>query len=184
MTIFLGTYITFFETKTVDKYSPFCAWKWYIFTFELAISMEVIITCFFWFILYDEMSSRPPYSTSNIQMLGLVAHHSLPLIMLLVDSMINALPFVQRHINMIVPMCLAYLLFNYYVTVTRGKPVYGIMNWKWPVGFVIPAALLGIGIGIFTLFAALSRMKLQVYGNFRSQHKRMHEIIAGQKSFA
>ena len=179
MTIFLGTYITFFETKTVDKYSPFCAWKWYIFTFELAFSMEVIITCFFWFILYDEMSKRPPYSDSAMQMVGLVAHHSLPLIMLSVDFMINAMPVVQRHINMIVPMCSAYLFLNYYVTVSRGKPVYGIMNWKWPVGFVIPFGLLAIGCLIFTLFAAVTQKKLQVYGTFRSQHKRMHEIISG-----
>ena len=62
--ICLGTYLTFFPSKTENKYSPFCAWKWYIFFFELAFSMEVIISCFFWLILYDEMSKIPHYANS------------------------------------------------------------------------------------------------------------------------
>jgi hypothetical protein len=114
--------------------------------------MNVIITCFFWFLLYDAMKKIPHYANNPTQMLGLVLHHSLPLIMLSADYLINAMPIVQRHICAILPMCGVYLLLNFYVTVSRGKPVYGIMSWDSPIGFAIPFGTLLAGVLIFTVF--------------------------------
>lgn len=149
--IYLGTYLTFAQTKSDDKYSPFCAWKWYILTYEIAFIIEIIITLFYWLILHSEMSQRPPYSTVPIQMVGLIVHHSLPLIMLSTDYLINAIPIVRRHIYLIVPMCSIYLFANFYVTMARGIPIYGIMDWKSVRGYTVAFGTLIAGIVIFLL---------------------------------
>ena len=156
ISIWLGTYITFAKTSTKNKYSPFCAWKWYIFTYELAFIMEIIITCVFWLLLYSSMKKKPLYANSEIQMLGLVLHHSLPLILLVIDYTINAMPIVGRHIYMICFMCAAYLMLNYYVTIKRGTPVYGIMSWDSPKALMIPVGTVLAGLIIFSILTIIN----------------------------
>jgi hypothetical protein len=35
------------------KYTPFRAWKWYSFLFQLTYTSEVLITVYFWAVLYN-----------------------------------------------------------------------------------------------------------------------------------
>ena len=102
------------------------------------------------------MKRKPQYANSQVQMLGLVLHHALPLILLSVDYCFNAMPFVGRHVYSVMVICIVYLIFNYYVTKRRGTPVYSIMSWDDPVSFAIPICTVIIGLIIFKLLTVVN----------------------------
>ena len=85
-------------------------------------------------------------------MLGLKLHHSLPLVLLLIEYLISAVPMVKRHITIIMPICGSYIILNLFLTIIRGKPIYDILDWKSPISFLIIIGAVLVGFGGFLAF--------------------------------
>ena len=137
--------------KPKDKHSPFLAWKLYIFLFEQAFVYEFIITGLFWTVLIDSMINKPVFQ-DPYQMLGLKMHHSLPLLLLSIDYSISAVPYVKRHLSVIMPICFIYICLNFTLTMVRGKPIYDPLNWKSVISYVLIAGAVIIGYFGYLMF--------------------------------
>lgn len=136
--------------KPQNKNSLFLAWKWYIFLFEQVFVYELIITGLFWTVLIDSMIDKPVFQ-DPYQMLGLKLHHSLPLLLLSIDYSISALPFIRRHITLVMPICFCYLLLNFTLTISLGKPIYDIIDWRTLRSYVIIVLAVTIGFAGFIM---------------------------------
>ena len=141
------------------KYTPFRAWKWYIFLYETALVYELIIAPFFWFVLYPGLPD-----VEGILFLSLVCDHSVPLAVLLVDYMFNQVPFAQRHLIPMLIMAAVYLVINYLCTKSSGVPVYPPMDWQTPFGIALPFLLALGALVIFYVFYFLTILKLYLSG--------------------
>lgn len=106
-TFVIGSFVTNYEAEPIEdfnyqdlnfhhtKYTPFRAWKWYIFLFEASIIFELIITIFFWSVLYKDVSEKwekDPSSYSEWHKWSTRLDHSAPLGLLVFDYMFNAVP--------------------------------------------------------------------------------------------
>ena len=89
-------------------------------------------------------------------MLGLVVHHSLPLVLLSFDFTLNCVPFAGRHVYGILAVCTSYILLNFIVTKAKGKPVYDMMGWDSLLGVLIPIMTLSVGLLFFKLLVKIS----------------------------
>jgi hypothetical protein len=148
------------------KQHSLCAWKVYIFLFEQALVYEVIITGLFWTVLFDSMINRPIFQ-DPWQKLGLKMHHSLPMLLLTADYTISVVPYVKRHITLVMPVFGCYVVVNLGFTISRGKPVYDIVDWNSIRSYFIIVGAWSLGFFLFILFHWINQKKLNFYGQYR-----------------
>ena len=148
-TLVAGSFVTNYEAEPIEdfnyqdlnfhhfKYTPFRAWKWYIFLFETSLIYEIIITIIFWSLLFpaklDEWNGLVPDKKipSDLSKLSTVLDHSAPLGLLLFDFMYNAVPIAKRHFVFIFLISICYLIVNFAVTKITGDAPYGkFLNWS------------------------------------------------------
>lgn len=116
---FLSLFLGLGCSKTTSKHSPFALWKWYIFIFELSLTLEIFITLFYWLVLYP---SAPPKKTW-LKAFGESINHALPFFCLMVEWAMNVIPFVKRHCSLLMVVCICYMVTNLVYTI-KVKPVY------------------------------------------------------------
>lgn len=155
LAMFFGSFITNYDCEPIEsnnyqdrdfhhyKYTPFRAWKWYIFFYEMAFTFEAIIVPVFWVILWPEIT------VGKDTLISCIMDHSVPMLVLLMDFFINAVPFTGRHFWMMIPIALAYLLVSYLVVKSTGEPVYPFLDWKSTTGLVAPFV---IAFAAFVIF--------------------------------
>lgn len=148
-----------YKFNQAKKYNFFKAWKWFTFLFQLCFIMELIITPFFWLMLWGvEYKKREGQA---LPILGLVLDHALPMVCLLIEYFLcSAIPFTKRHFIGIVIICGSYLTMNLIITLTTGKPIYGPMTWTDPMGIIVPLCVIVVAIGLLYLMEWCTRKKL------------------------
>lgn len=104
-TFVIGSFVNNYDAEPIEdfnyqdlnfhhyKYTPFRAWKWYIFLFETSLIFELIISIFFWIALYPgEKEKWSKDATTDLSKLSTVLDHSIPLGILLLELTFNATP--------------------------------------------------------------------------------------------
>lgn len=110
--------------------------------------------------------------------MSLVCDHSMPMLSIIIDFFVNGVPFVPRHFSIMAVFASIYMAINYTFTVTNGRPVYDIMNWKWPTGVLVPIATVVVAVCLFFLMTAVVRHKLKLFGFSHTQHKQMSALLS------
>lgn len=98
--------------------------KWVVVFFELAISFEIVITITFWFALFPMI-----VKTGRLDLPMNITVHALPLILLIIDFVLNRVPFVLRHIVIAIFVILIYGIMNMAITLITGHPIYPILDY-------------------------------------------------------
>ena len=132
-------------------YSPWLLWKWGIFFYEASFTFEIIITLFFWAVLFPNDKHRNPFTYID---------HILPIAILLVDYSMNRIPFSIRHLPLGMFLLFIYGLINMTWTLVTGKPVYPPLDFKSAMTAVWILLLTLLEVGGFYLMIVLTRMKL------------------------
>ena len=128
--------------------------------------MELIITPFFWLLLWD--AEKKKRNDDIIGLLGLCLDHALPMVILLVEYVfLSAIPFSKRHFIGIVLICMIYLSINLTITLVSGRPVYDPMSWTDPMGIIIPIAVIFVALGLGFLMECGTRKKLARQGHYK-----------------
>lgn len=168
LTLIVGSFITNDDINPVEdynyqdqnflkqKYSPLRAWKWFIFLYQLAFVYEIVITAFFWCVLFKGGERR-----NLVHFITAIGAHSVPLAVLLLEYSYNTVPFCPRHAIFIFGIAVVYLGINYLVTVKTGTPVYPPMDWKSTMGIICPIGLLVGAILIFLMLYFVTKKKLR-----------------------
>ena len=69
----------------------------------------------FWLTLYESMKKNPAFRESPSMMAGLILDHVLPIICLTIDFIFNMVPFMRRHLIIMLGISSVYLLINFAV---------------------------------------------------------------------
>jgi hypothetical protein len=132
-------------------------WKWHIVIFEIALVCELIISPYFWLLLWPSVYNSGR-STLFIWTQSLV--HSVPLIILLTDFIIlNWVPILLRHYCAVFFVTISYMIVNVTVTKVQGHAVYPGMTWDSLAGFVLPLVVAVASYGLFWVMTKCSNVK-------------------------
>ena len=93
--------------------------------------------------------------------------HSLPLACLVIDYIINAVPFARRHLAGILVFALGYILINFLVVKISGKPVYPILKWNDWASVILCIMILVFSVVLFEVFYWINRVKFGYFSNKR-----------------
>ena len=155
-----------------NKYGCFQVWKWHTFFFQVSLLFELIITPFFWLLLFR---SLPPKSWF-LGSLGETADHSLPLFCLLVEYLFcGCSPFVRRQFPFVVLIAVCYLSINLTYSL-KDRPPYAIMSWKGVVGIIVPIGTIVFGFMVLFAMEWVTKKKLRRLG-----HDKVVNIMEGQR---
>jgi hypothetical protein len=136
-------------------HSPWILWKWGIFFYETSLTFEIIITLFFWTVLFAAVKH------SSIK---LFLDHITPIVILVIDYAMNRIPFNLRHMPISAALMLIYGIVNFVKTLVTGVPVYPPLNFKDVMSYVWSVLLLGLEfIGYIAMFY-FTRWKLKKIG--------------------
>jgi hypothetical protein len=133
-------------------YSPWMLWKWGIFFYEMTFTFEIIITLFFWAVLFPLMKDSHPFDFID---------HITPIVILLVDYSMSRIPFSNRHLPLSIIILLIYGLINMTWTLVTGHPVYPVLDFKGPMTAVWALLVAFLEIGGFYLMTFLTNIKLK-----------------------
>ena len=147
-------------------FSPWLLWKWAIIFYETAFTFEVVITLFFWLVLYPATDHSDPVDLRN----NLLIHAS-PMAILLADFIINRIPFSFKHLPLSIFVMLMYGIVNISYTLSTGTPVYPPLNFKDVMSYVWIIVLACILTSTYALMFFISRFKLRKY---REMDKQLH----------
>lgn len=151
--------------KSVEEtYHKWAAWKWLIHLFQQSLVMEIIVTSYFWAVLWREESGAKKFQEHPAMKAGLAMDHSVPMFLLAFEFIfVSAAPITLHHFSMIGSLCIFYLLVNCIVTKTVA-PVYPDMTWDGFKGLLLPGLLFVAGALIYCGLCALARAKLRALG--------------------
>lgn len=124
-----------------------------MFCFETALTFELIVTLFFWAVLFPDMTESDKSDPFEF------IDHIAPIVILIIEYSFNRIPFNMKHCPVSVGILVFYGIFNMAWTFTTGIPVYDPLNFKDLMSYVWIVLLLGLEVlGYFTL-THLSRWK-------------------------
>ena len=162
LTFTFSCYQIFFSYKVDEaeenKNKPFVAWKIHIILFELALVMELVITPFFWLFLWPGIKST---QLEGWHFPNIVCPHFVPLFFLLIDYSYNQIPFIKRHLFIMLFVTVSYLIVNLVCTKVSGIPVYPIMTWDSFGTCMIPVGTAIVSLIIFMLFTKCNQYKIR-----------------------
>lgn len=120
--------------------------------FELSISAEVVITAVFWIFLYNDPGNAKYRANSFME-------HLNPLLVLLIEYVINPWQFRHQHTVFLVLMCFIYIPWNYLGTEIKGEPIYDIISWEdWETAWYLIGIVILL-LGAFHAFAFISGLR-------------------------
>ena len=150
--------------KSQDKYKKWKGWKWFLKFYLAALTCEILVSLYFWSVLWEQMKDTKRKTGLLIEIIGLALNHSLPLFLVLVDFVFfNAIPFAFRHMIFIVVVSVVYLSINFLWTKNFG-PVYPDMTWSDPKGIILPFVLVLIATVGYLFLHVLTRIKFSLLG--------------------
>ena len=154
--------------KSEDKTSPFKAWKCHIIFLEISMIINIIITLFFFVVLYNPTFCKllDEYEDfGNLTCISNVTSHCVPLICTIIEICINVTPlYFYRHLPFLIAISFLYLVVNFTVTKVSGKPVYSIMSFNSIFSWSLPVIILIFGISLFACCSYINQLKLKLIG--------------------
>jgi hypothetical protein len=133
-------------------YSPWLLWKWGVFLYVASFTFEIIITLFFWTVLFWEFKKK------NI---WLFVDHIAPIVVLLIDYFMNRIPFSFRLLPLATIVLFVYGIVNMTWTLVKHHPVYPPLNFKDWMTAVWVVVLALIQVGGFSLLWFITKFKLR-----------------------
>ena len=132
--------------------SPWCLWKLAVFLFETSLTFEVIITIFFWAVLFpDQDTAFDPFDFID---------HIAPFLILVIEYSMNRIPFSMRHMPLSLALLLVYGIVNMCYSLVTGDPVYPVLTWLDVESYVIAVILLAFEAFLYWLFVKLTDFKI------------------------
>ena len=139
---------------------------------ELALAMELIVTSYFWAVLWHEVSGAAKFQHNPLRKAGLAMDHSVPIFLLLIEYIfMDAAPVTLRHLWVFMLVSLAYLITNLTVTLT-SQPVYPDVTWKGAKGIGLPLGILVAAVLAYLFLYQVTKAKLRCLGH-GSFHQRV-----------
>ena len=133
---------------------------------------ELIITPFFWILLYPILESK----SWAMGRFGEALDHWLPLACLLSEYFLcSNMPFIRRHFKFIGLIAFVYLSVNFWYTINYA-PVYPVMKWEGFIGFLVPIGTAIVAALVFLLLECISKKRLRKNG-----HNKIVDILEGQR---
>ena len=142
------------------------AWKLWIYFFQQSLIFEILITTFFWGMLYRDFKKMSFYQ-SPIRQLSLVLDHLLPLFCLILDYSVNSMPFIKRHLWPIIFTVTVYICVDFAFVKLTGKIIYKILNWNDIFSFVLSIIAIIFLVIVFNVVYWINNKKLKLYANRR-----------------
>lgn len=102
---------------------------------------------------------------------GNMIDHSLPLILLVLDFILNAVPVVQRHLAVILAVASLFVIDNFIATKIRGKPVYDILKWNDLASVILTIAIFILLMVLFLILNCINTGKLRSFASRRQQER-------------
>jgi len=127
-------------------------WKWGIFFYEISLTFEIIITLFFWAVLFPLMKSKSAWTFID---------HISPILILTIDYCLNRIPFSLRHLPLSMGILLIYGIVNMTYTLVTHKPIYPPLNFHDFMSFVWAVVLVGLEAAGFLGMYHLTQWKLR-----------------------
>ena len=128
-------------------------WKVYLILFQSTLSLEFVITAYYWLQLYKPGDSI----VSNI------LSHALPLVSLIIEYSLLATPFMMRHSVFTLFFGVVYGLTNL-ITSLVDEPPYPALAWNSPISIIMGVGLILVILLIHTCMVGLTKFKLSKYG--------------------
>ncbi len=133
-----------------------------MFFFETAFIFENLIVVFFWVALYPVI---PRDNMTPFQLFGHYADHIIPGAIVLIDLILNRVPFSNKHLWIILPLMILYGVDNIAVSLIRGKPIYAPLDPLKPISYVIALSLPVLSFLVFLGYEKLVTWKNNKYYN-------------------
>ena len=145
-----------------DRHHPCKAFKCYVILWYTAITLELIVTAFYWIIIWKKEYIR---EGDYLNLSGKIIDHTLPIFVLLIDYVfLSAIPISKRHIWVVMTISVVYLGMNCIYSLSI-EPVYGPpLDWVTPIGIILPLGALVIGFIFDFALEAVNRNKLRLLG--------------------
>ena len=82
-----------------------------------------------------------------------IIEHAIPITVLLIDFVLNRIPFFPKHLVLMLIISIIYAIVNMAVTLGSGTPVYDILTWKdgWTALFLFASAFAYV-LGFFVFY--------------------------------
>ena len=93
-------------------------------------------------------------------MASLILDHILPIICLTIEFSLNLVPFMRRHLLIILIITVSYLVINFTIVKMSDKLIYVIFKWKTLTDYIFPTLLILFGIGIFIIIEFITKYKI------------------------
>jgi hypothetical protein len=135
-----------------NTYSPWLLWKWGIFLYCASFVFEIIITLFFWGVLFPGMKNPDIFTFVD---------HIAPIVILLIDYSMNRIPFSLRFLPLATILLTIYGVINMSWTLSTGHPVYPPLNFKDGMTAVWVILLGLLLVGGFFLMTWVTKAKLR-----------------------
>ena len=142
------------EISQTRVYSPFKLWKWFSIMFAVTLTLEFLITLYYWAVLFPNLDREVNSSA--------ILDHSIPFIVLVVDyAFVNQIPIKGRYVVGMFIVGGLYLVLMVGATLSRGKPLYPGMDFQSPIGVILPLGLLLITLLFFWILICINKCKLR-----------------------
>jgi len=124
----------------------------------------------YWGALYDPAKCLP-----GIKCVNSFVGHIAPLVVMVIEYMMSVVPvFPPRRALVLFTYALAYSTVNLIVTKSRGKPVYGIMDWNSPGGIILPLAVPIFAQVFYFIMCLITKCKMRILGILDSEGNHLH----------
>lgn len=67
----------------------------------------------FWLTLFEGLKKKKEFRDNQCMMAGLILDHVLPIVCLTIDFTFNMIPFMRRHLTVMLAISAFYLIFNF-----------------------------------------------------------------------
>ena len=137
------------------------AWKWFIILFETALMLEVIITGFFWLMLWPILKNKPLVKNATpLLYFEIVITHILPFAALLIDFLLHTTPIPMRHLVLAISTGVVYVMVNMIIVLSTGNLIYPMFTWTDTKSYTLLVILIAIAVMVYSLMSWVSMARL------------------------
>ena len=113
--------------------------------------MEIIITAFWWILLYEEETARDVKKGDQLKMYLNICIHSVPILSMLGNVIISKVFFIVDHYPYFVAKASFYTFVNFAATIILGEVIYSFLPWNDYV-----SAFIALGVILIALLMYLT----------------------------
>mmetsp|Transcript_1354 Transcript_1354/g.1770 ORF Transcript_1354/g.1770 Transcript_1354/m.1770 type:complete len:196 (+) Transcript_1354:441-1028(+) len=136
-------------------------WKWRFYMFETTITLETIITIFYWGVLYnpEEYDGSNKYSHASA-----ILNHGFPATVLYLEFLLINQPFVLRHAAVLFAIVVTYPIVDFVNVKVSDKYTYTVLKWDGSLVSILTPVFTALGgVAVFYALGSISRVKSRLY---------------------